>query len=115
MGLGEEVYYGVFAVRALPATSPDQFISLRYADAEGQDHEVGMVRDLTDWPGPSRGLVEQALARGDMLLSKESLFPLEAHWKPKSESVGRILETWNVGPSDVVFIDDSPTEVAEVR
>ena len=60
-------------------------------------------------------LVEQALARSDILLVKESLFPLEVHWKPKSESVGRILETWNIGPADVVFIDDSPMEVAEVQ
>ena len=60
-------------------------------------------------------LVEQALARGDMLVSRESLFPLEVDWKPKSESVGRILETWNIGPADVVFIDDSPMEVAEVH
>jgi len=62
-----------------------------------------------------RALVEQALVRNDLLLSKENLFPLEAHWKPKSESVGRILETWNIGPTDVVFIDDSPMEVAEVH
>ena len=62
-----------------------------------------------------RALVEQALARSDILLSKESLFPLEVHWKPKSESVGRILETWNIGPADVFFIDDSPMEVAEVH
>jgi FkbH-like protein len=62
-----------------------------------------------------RTLVEQALARSDILLGKESLFPLEVHWKPKSESVGRILETWNIGPADVVFIDDSPMEVAEVH
>jgi FkbH-like protein len=60
-------------------------------------------------------LVEQALARNDMILSKESLFPVEAHWKPKSESVGRILETWNISAADVVFIDDSPMEVAEVH
>jgi len=60
-------------------------------------------------------LVEQALARGDMLLSKESLFPLEVHWKAKSESVMRIVETWNIGPADVIFIDDSPMEVAEVH
>ena len=62
-----------------------------------------------------RALVEQALSRDDILLSKESLFPLEIHWEPKSESVGRILETWNIGPADVVFIDDSPMEVAEVQ
>lgn|SRR5215469_3187345 len=60
-------------------------------------------------------LVEQALARADMLLSKESLFPLEVHWKAKSESVKRIVETWNIGPADVIFIDDSPMEVDEVH
>jgi FkbH-like protein len=62
-----------------------------------------------------RSLVEEALDRRDILLRKESLFPLEVHWKPKSESVGRILETWNIGSADVVFIDDSPMEVAEVH
>jgi len=62
-----------------------------------------------------RALVEQALARTDILLGKENLFPLEVHWKPKSESVGRILETWNIGAADVMFIDDSPMEVAEVH
>jgi FkbH-like protein len=60
-------------------------------------------------------LVEQALARNDILLSKDSFFPVEAHWEPKSVSVGHVLETWNVAPGDVVFIDDSPMEVAEVR
>ncbi len=60
-------------------------------------------------------LVEQALGRSDILLSKDSLFPLEVHWGPKSESVGRILETWNIAPGDVIFIDDSPMEVAEVH
>jgi FkbH-like protein len=62
-----------------------------------------------------RALVEQALARSDILLSKDSLFPLEIHWGPKSESVRRILKEWNIAPDDVVFIDDSPMEVAEVH
>jgi FkbH-like protein len=62
-----------------------------------------------------RALVEQALTRSDLIISKENLFPLEVNWKPKSESVRRILETWNIGPADVVFIDDSPMEVAEVH
>jgi FkbH-like protein len=60
-------------------------------------------------------LAEQALARTDILLSKEHLFPLEVHWKPKSDSVRRILETWNIGAGDAVFVDDSPMEVAEVQ
>ena len=60
-------------------------------------------------------LVEQALGRSDILLSKDKLFPMEVHWGPKSESVGCILETWNIAPADVMFIDDSPMEVAEVK
>src|SRR5277367_1864674 len=60
-------------------------------------------------------LVDQAFERDDLLLSKTSVFPIEAHWRPKSESVQRILETWNVLAESVVFVDDSPLEVAEVQ
>jgi FkbH-like protein len=60
-------------------------------------------------------LVEEALQREDLALSPTTLFPLEVNWKPKSHSVDRILKTWNVGPESVVFIDDSPLEVAEVK
>ncbi len=61
--VGDALYDGLFAVRALPATYPDQFISLRYADDDGQEHEVGLLRDLADWPAEDRILLEQALAR----------------------------------------------------
>lgn len=60
-------------------------------------------------------LVEKALTRSDILLSRDSLFPVEAHWGPKSDSVARILKAWNIAPDDTVFIDDSPMEVAEVQ
>jgi FkbH-like protein len=60
-------------------------------------------------------LVEEALGRSDILLSKDKLFPMEVNWGPKSESVGRILDRWNIAPADVLFIDDSPMEVAEVK
>jgi ATP-binding cassette subfamily B protein len=61
--LGEDLYDGLFAVRALPASRPDEFISLRLADADGQEHEVGLVRRLADFPPDQRGLIEDALAR----------------------------------------------------
>jgi len=60
-------------------------------------------------------LAEEALAREDMLLSREKIFPLEINWGPKSASVHRILEQWNIASEDVVFIDDSPMEIAEVQ
>jgi len=61
------------------------------------------------------GLVEEALRRSDLALSPTMFFPVEARWTPKSQSVARILKTWNVGSESVVFIDDSPFELEEVN
>ena len=60
-------------------------------------------------------LVSQALSRKDLIIKPDSVFPVEAHWGPKSSSVRRILEDWNIAPDAVVFIDDSPMEIAEVQ
>jgi FkbH-like protein len=59
--------------------------------------------------------VEEALRRRDLILSGNTIFPVEAHWGPKSQSVDRIIATWNIGLDAVVFVDDSPLELAEVR
>lgn len=59
--------------------------------------------------------VEEAFARPDFMLPQEKVFPFEVHWNRKSESVSRILETWNIGADSVVFIDDNPMEVDEVK
>ena len=60
-------------------------------------------------------IVEEVFRRTDILLPQASVFPVEAHWQPKSESIGRILQKWNIGADAVVFVDDSPMEVAEVQ
>jgi FkbH-like protein len=60
-------------------------------------------------------IVAQALARPDLLVRGDDLFPLDVGWGPKSEAVGRILQAWNIGADSVVFIDDSPMEIEEVR
>ncbi|HYM78053.1 MAG TPA: HAD-IIIC family phosphatase [Candidatus Dormibacteraeota bacterium] len=60
-------------------------------------------------------MVEDALLREDLLARRKILFPIDAHWGAKSESVGRILEAWNVGAASAVFIDDSKLELAEVK
>ena len=60
-------------------------------------------------------LVEQAIQRSDLVFPHGNLFPIEANWGPKSESVRRILSAWNIGADSVVFIDDSPIELAEVQ
>jgi FkbH-like protein len=63
-----------------------------------------------------RKLVDQLFAeRQDLLLPAQSVFPVEANWGPKSDSVANIVRDWNIGARDVVFLDDSPMEVAEVH
>ena len=58
--------------------------------------------------------VQKTFERPDLLLRAERVFPIEVHWNAKSGSVGRILEAWNIGADSVVFVDDSPMELAEV-
>jgi FkbH-like protein len=45
----------------------------------------------------------------------DRVFPIEVHWNQKSESVTRILDAWNIAADSVVFVDDSPSELAEVK
>jgi FkbH-like protein len=60
-------------------------------------------------------LAAAAFERSDLLLPKGSVYPVEANWNRKSESVQRILNRWNILPDAVVFVDDSPMELAEVQ
>jgi FkbH-like protein len=75
--------------------------------------DAGALVAVASKNDPAR--VEAAFRREDLLLNPQSIFPVEAHWGPKSESVRRILRAWNVGADGVVFVDDSPLELAEVR
>jgi FkbH-like protein len=61
-----------------------------------------------------RELVEKTFQRDDMLLRRDRIFPMEVHWNAKSGSVSGILNAWNIGAGDVVFVDDNPAELAEV-
>lgn len=60
-------------------------------------------------------LVHKAFEREDLVVAKKHLFPVEANWGQKSLSVDRILKAWNINADAVVFIDDSPIELAEVK
>lgn len=60
-------------------------------------------------------VVTRAFERPDILLSARDVYPFEVHWSQKSDSVRRILRVWNIAPESVVFVDDNPMEIAEVR
>lgn len=75
--------------------------------------EQGILIGIASKNSPEE--VEKALARSDLVISRDKIFPLEVHFNAKSGSVGRILKAWNIGADSVVFVDDSPMEVEEVR
>jgi FkbH-like protein len=60
-------------------------------------------------------VVERTLARADVIMPKDKMFPIEVHWHAKSGSIGRVLAAWNIGADAVVFVDDSPMELEEVK
>lgn len=59
-------------------------------------------------------VASRALEREDLLIRPQQFFPTEISWNAKSGAVSRILEIWNIGADSVVFVDDSPMELAEV-
>jgi len=74
--------------------------------------EIGVMLGVATKNDPD--LVTLALSRKDLVISHDQIFPVEAGWGSKSEAIRRILQAWNVGADSVVFVDDSPLELAEV-
>ena len=62
-----------------------------------------------------QSLVEEAFAVREPILRASDVFPFEVHWSAKSESVTRILAAWNISADDVVCVDDSPMDLAEIK
>lgn len=60
-------------------------------------------------------LVRTALQRPDLIVNPQHLFPIEAHWHSKAGSIARILEMWNIASDSVVFVDDNPLEIEQVK
>ena len=61
-------------------------------------------------------VVEEAFrTRHDMVLRPEHITDWEVHWEPKSDSLKRIAERLNIGVDSLVFLDDNPAEVAQVK
>jgi FkbH-like protein len=60
-------------------------------------------------------VMEAFAARKDLILPPERLSPIVASWGPKSQGLGGILEVLHIGPGDVVAVDDSRMELAELK
>ena len=75
--------------------------------------EAGVLIAVASKNDPA--LVEEAFQKAKPIIPRDRIFPVEAGWGPKSESVSRILEAWNVGADSVVFVDDNALDLAEVK
>jgi FkbH-like protein len=85
-----------------------------YQQLLGSLAESGVLLAVASKNDPA--LAAQAFEQRDELAAlREQFFPMEVSWGPKSEAVGRILQAWNVAADSVVFVDDSPLELAEVQ
>ncbi len=61
--MNEAIYNGVFALRCMPVRHPEKYISLRWFNSENREQEIGLIRDLTQWPVEAQQLVRESLAR----------------------------------------------------
>jgi hypothetical protein len=60
--MNEGIYGGVYAAYAFPVAHPTGYISLIHTSGE-KDIEIGVIRDLSEFPEPAAELVRAALAR----------------------------------------------------
>ena len=59
----ERIYGGVYAAQAFPAAYPERYVSLIYTGLKDQEMEIGIIRDLGEFPAEDASLVRGALAR----------------------------------------------------
>jgi ABC-type glutathione transport system ATPase component len=74
--LNERIYSGVFAVRCLPVQYPRQFISLRHTNLENREEEIGLIRNLKDWPEEAQKLVGESLLRRYFVHAVQRVFAI---------------------------------------
>lgn len=59
----EGIYGGVYAVYAFPVGHPTRYISLVHTGGKDSEKEIGIIRDLADFPQAQADLVRLALER----------------------------------------------------
>jgi ATP-binding cassette, subfamily B, bacterial len=76
---GEGIYGGIYTAYAFPVAYPNGFISI-VQTAGDQDTEVGVIRDLSEFPESDAALVRQALARRYFVHNVQKLVSIEMQY-----------------------------------
>jgi ATP-binding cassette, subfamily B, bacterial len=67
---------GVFIVRTFPASYPQEYLSVRGWDVDGDEIELGMIRELKDWPESEQRHIHEALQRRYLLREITGLYSI---------------------------------------
>jgi hypothetical protein len=59
----ERTYGGVYAAYAFPVAHSDKYISLMHTGGDSDEMEIGIIRNLGEFPGEQAALVREALER----------------------------------------------------
>jgi ATP-binding cassette, subfamily B, bacterial len=59
----DRTYDGVFALRCMPVRFPGKYISLRWIIEDNREQEIGLIRDLGEWPVEAQRLIRESLLR----------------------------------------------------
>ena len=73
----DESSHRVFMIRTFPATHPNEYISVRCWNEGGDDDELGMIRDLSQWPTEVRKHIQRVLERRYLLRRIERIHSLK--------------------------------------
>jgi len=60
---GKQTYKGVFAVQAFPISNPNKFVSLFHYDEHDKTREIGMIEDVSRFPGDTQAIINEALGK----------------------------------------------------
>lgn len=59
--------------------------------------------------------VTEALRSEKIVLTEKMLTHIQANWEPKDANIAKIVSDWNISDSDILFLDDNPTERSLVK
>ena len=69
----DELASPVFLLRTFPATHTDEYISVRCWNKGGDDDELGIIRNLTDWPLEIQTAIRDVLNRRYLIRKIEAI------------------------------------------
>ena len=69
----EKLGSGIFILRTFPASHPSEYLSVRGWNAEGDEIELGMIRNIDDWNAVDRAEICEALERRYLMREIKSI------------------------------------------